>query len=163
MGAEIGSLTEWNHDDQLDWALLAEESERGNFSRGLHKLVRDLNQLYRGHPALYQSDYDTWGFSWVIGDDTGQSVYAFLRRGGSESPVLVLCNFTPDVRHQYRVGVPVAGQWYELLNTDASDYGGSGVINAGNLSTEFVEAHGYEQSLVLTLPPLGTVFLIPDY
>ncbi|AMO55335.1 glycogen branching protein [Endozoicomonas montiporae] len=162
MGAEIGSLTEWNHDDQLDWTLLDDDSERGIFSRGVHKLVRDLNQLYRSHPALYQSDYDSWGFSWVVGDDTEQSVYAFLRRGGSQPPVLVVCNFTPEVRYGYRVGVPTVGKWYELLNTDAAAYGGSGVINADCLNTEFVEAHGYEQSLVLTLPPLGTVFLIPD-
>ena len=163
MGAEIGSLTEWNHDGQLDWPLLAEKSERGNYSRGLQQLVRDLNRLYRKYPALYQSDYDTWGFCWVIGDDTEQSVYAFLRRGGSQPPILVVCNFTPEVRHHYRIGVPNVGPWYELINTDGSCYGGSGVINAGSLSTEFVEAHGYEQSLVLTLPPLAAVFLMPDY
>ena len=163
MGAEIGSLVEWNHDDQLDWQQLERGDEWGNYSRGLQQLIQELNRLYRESPALHQSDYDSWGFSWVIGDDSKQSVYAFLRRGGSQAPVLVLCNFTPEVRHHYRVGVPNAGQWYELLNTDATGFGGSGVINSGGLCTEFVEAHGYEQSLVLTLPPLGTIYLIPDF
>ena len=162
MGAELGSLIEWNHDDQLDWQLLEEQDARGHFSRGLHQLITDLNHLYRQNPALYQSDYDSWGFSWVIGDDTEQSVYAFLRRGGSQPPILVICNFTTTVRHHYRVGVPLPGQWFELLNTDAKQYGGSGVVNSGSLVSDYQEAHGFEQSLSLTLPPLGTVFLSND-
>ena len=160
MGAELGSLTEWDHDGQLDWALAERNDASGHFSRGVRQLITDLNQLYKHTPALHQSDYDSRGFSWVIGDDTGQSVYAFLRRSGSQSPVLVVCNLTPTVRHHYRVGVPVAGRWFELLNTDAQCYSGSGVVNDGNLASECIEAHGFDQSLSLTLPPSGTVFLI---
>ncbi|OED51010.1 hypothetical protein ACH42_00235 [Endozoicomonas sp. (ex Bugula neritina AB1)] len=162
MGAELGSVMEWNHDDQLDWSLLDREDDLGNLGRGLQHLIQDLNLFYKGSPALYQSDYDTWGFSWVIGDDADQSVYAFLRRGGSEPPLLVVCNFTPEVRHDYRVGVPKAGEWVELLNTDSAKYGGSDVTNKNGACTEFTDAHGYEQSLVLTLPPLGVAFFSID-
>lgn len=158
MGSELGSLKEWDHDGELDWPLL----QANAYSLGLQGLVRDLNQLYRASPALYQSDYDRKGFSWVIGDDWSQSVFAFLRKSFTGSPVLVICNMIPVVRQQYRIGVPVEGIWHEVLNTDGEIYGGSGVMNGKSMYTEHYHAHGYDHSLVLTLPPLGTLFLIPD-
>ena len=157
MGAELGSLREWNHDGQLDWPLL----ENSHFSRGLQRLTRDLNTLYKDCPSLYQDDYVPQGFSWVVVNDELQSVLAFLRQSLGGKPLLMVCNFTPEIRHHYRTGIPVAGCWIELLNTDAVEYAGSGVLNTGDLLSEPVHSHGYNDSLAITLPPLASVFLAP--
>jgi 1,4-alpha-glucan branching enzyme len=157
MGIELAQPTEWNHDSQLPWPLLDDPRHRG-----VQELVRDLNRTYREFPALHRRDADPGGFSWVVGDDVGASVYAFLREGEErDRPVLVVCNLTPVPRHGYRIGVPVAGQWREILNTDATAYGGSGVGNMGKVEAELVESHGRAASLTLTLPPLSTIILSP--
>ncbi len=155
MGGEFAQEREWNHDQSLDWHLLDD-----HLHRGVQVLVRDLNRLYRDLPALHQRDCDSGGFSWVDGGDADNSVVSYLRRGnGDARPVLVICNFTPVVRHGYRVGAPLPGLWRERLNSDASLYGGSNVGNGGGLRTEPDPWHGQPHSLRLTLPPLAALVL----
>ncbi len=157
MGGEFAQRREWNHDASLDWHLLDELSHRG-----VHNLVRDLNRCYAEHPALHALDCEAAGFEWAVGDDAAQSVFAFLRRGRQgDPPVLVVSNFTPVPRHGYRIGVPRGGFWRELLNTDAAVYGGGNLGNGGGVRAEDRAAHGHGQSLLLTLPPLATLFLVP--
>jgi 1,4-alpha-glucan branching enzyme len=129
---------------------------------GVQKLIRDLNRVYRDIPALHQLDTEAAGFEWIDGGDVDNSVLVYQRnaKDGSE-PVVVVCNFTPTVREGYRVGVPKAGAWREVLNTDAEDYGGSGVGNGERVNTEDIGWHGREVSLNLTLPPLATIVLAP--
>ena len=154
MGCEFGQWREWNHDRQLDWYLLQYDEHRG-----VRDLVRDLNALYRQHPALHQRDDRADGFQWLIGDDSTNSVYAWLRRGEDGALVLVVHNFTPVVRSGYRVGVPEAAGWQVLLNSDALQYSGSGAGSYGELHSEPQQSHGQPCSLVLELPPLGTLII----
>ncbi|MFQ5830173.1 MAG: 1,4-alpha-glucan branching protein GlgB [Candidatus Methylomirabilia bacterium] len=158
MGGEFGQTREWDHDQSLDWHLLG----MGPYHGGLKRLVQDLNRLYRSEPALHQVDFDPAGFQWIDCGDWEQSVVSFVRRAKDPSEfVLFVCNFTPVPRHGYRVGVPVGGQYRELLNTDAQVYGGSDVGNAGGARAERHAWQGQPHSLVLTLPPLATVVLKP--
>ena len=155
MGDEFGQSDEWNHDKQLDWDLLGQP-----LNAGLKRWVRDLNTLYRGAPELHELDVKPEGFRWVDANDSEQSVLSFIRQGHSTTDlILVVANFTPIPRHNYRVGVPRPGPWAEILNSDAPLYGGSGMGNIGGVSTTPVHAHGHEQSLNLTIPPLGMVML----
>ena len=155
MGDEFGQGREWNHDGALEWHLL-EDSQHS----GLKRWVRDLNTLYRGTGALHELDTHPDGWRWVDADDSEQSVLSFLRNGhSSPTTILFVANFTPVPRHNYRVGVPMAGQWEEILNSDAPIYGGSGQGNIGGVTTAPVAAHGQAQSLILTVPPLGIVAL----
>jgi 1,4-alpha-glucan branching enzyme len=125
-------------------------------------LVRDLNRLYRATPALHRRDSESAGFRWVVIDDAGQSVFAYLRFGtDADPPALVVCNFTPVPRYQYRIGVPQGGYWREMLNTDSALYGGSNVGNGGGCHTDAEGSHGMPTSLRLTLPPLATLVLQP--
>ncbi|HUH58649.1 MAG TPA: 1,4-alpha-glucan branching protein GlgB [Candidimonas sp.] len=156
MGNELAQSAEWNHDAHVDWPAL----ESGNHA-GVQQLVRDLNTLYRHTAALYASDGSPDGFAWVIGDDQENSVIAFLRRHDGHE-VLVVCNFTPVPRMGYGIGVPRAGRWIELLNTDAQVYGGSNLGNCGSVATTPRPLHGYSQSVALALPPLSTLILAPD-
>ncbi len=156
MGGEFGQEREWNHDAQLDWFLLDDP-----FHAGTQRLVRDLNRALRDTPALHRRDASPEGFAWVIGDDRANSVYAFLRQGSpGDPPALVVCNFTPVPRHGYRIGVPRGGRWAERINSDAADYGGSGVGNAGGATAEAAPSHGHPQSVLLSLPPLATLILV---
>jgi 1,4-alpha-glucan branching enzyme len=155
MGNELGQWAEWNHDSEIDWALLDHPAHRG-----LHRLVRDLNRHYAEQHALHQRDADPGGFRWMVGDDTTNSVFAFMRFGAPETPpVLVVCNMTPVPRPGYRIGVPRAGWWRELLNSDSAFYGGSDMGNGGGLHATPVPSHGENQSLDLLLPPLATLLL----
>ena len=156
MGSEIAQEREWNHDHGLDWHLLDEPDHRG-----MQTLVGDLNRLYVANPALHARDCSPDGFRWVVLDDASQSVFAFLRDGGDGTqPALVVCNFTPVPRYGYRVGAPVGGVWREVLNTDASAYGGSNVGNAGEVPATDIPSHSLPASLLLTLPPLATIVLL---
>ena len=155
MGGEFGVPQEWNHETELDWGLL----EAGEH-RGIKDWISDLNEFYTSRPALSELDNDPSGFRWVVGDDAANSVYAFLRHATDAEPVLFVANFTPVVRQGYRVGVPVEGSWIEAVNSDDPKYGGSGVLN-GPVTTEPISTHGYDQSIALTIPPLGAVFLTP--
>jgi 1,4-alpha-glucan branching enzyme len=153
MGNEFGQWEEWDHDASLDWHLL--ESER---HRGLQRWVRDLNTLYRGEPALHRLDSDPAGFEWIDCNDNARSVISFVRRGGPGTvPLVFACNFTPVPLQNYRVGVPAAGYWREVLNSDAQLYGGSGMGNFGGVDSAPLSLHGRPQSLTITLPPLAVV------
>ena len=157
MGGEVGQLTEWNHEASVDWSLLDDPGHAG-----VSRLLGDLNGTYRSFPALHQKDCDGDGFRWVEASDTDNDVLAFLRLGAEGvPPVLAVFNLTPVVRHNYRLGVPSSGFWRELVNTDAEVYGGSGVGNMGGVESVPVPSHGHFHSLVLTLPPLGALYLVP--
>jgi len=151
MGSEFGQWSEWNHETSLDWHLLDTP-----LHRALQRWVRDLNTFYRGQRALHELDFDSGGFAWVDCTDFQRSVISFLRRGRNPADQLLLvCNFTPVVRQNYRVGVPRSGLWKELLNSDALLYGGSGQGNFGGVEAVPLPVHGQPFSLSMTLPPLG--------
>ncbi|GAB4396241.1 MAG: 1,4-alpha-glucan branching enzyme [Rhodoferax sp.] len=156
MGCEFAQANEWNHEQSLDWHLLADPAHAG-----VQRLVRRLNQLYRSHPALYQVDFSPAGFEWLVLDDAQRSVLAFVRwSAGRARCLVVVCNFTPMVWHDYRLGVPLGGEWVERLNTDDGAFGGSGVrCSAGPMPATLPGAHGQGQAIHLTLPPLASVFL----
>ncbi len=156
MGSELAMDGEWKHEEELPWGLLAEPPHAA-----VAEWITRLNQLYRSEAALHRIDNTPDGFSWLIGDDAENSVLAFLRHADGARPVLVVCNFTPVPRADYRVGVPVPGSWAELATSDDEAFGGSGVVN-GRLETEPVEAHGHEVSLTITVPPLAAAFFAPD-
>lgn len=158
MGCEWAQVREWNHDAQLDWQLLDQPEHVG-----VQRLVRDLNHLYRDHAALHARDDEPGGFSWLDVDDRLRSVFSFARFAAPGQPAVVaVCNLTPVVRHGYRLGVPQDGVWQEILNTDATYYGGSGVGNGGTVVAEPVPSHGHPNSVMLTLPPLGVLWLKPE-
>lgn len=153
MGAEFGQRREWSHDSSLEWHV----AERP-FHRGVQKWVSDLNHLYRKDPALFKNDFDPSGFQWVDCNDVDHSVASFLRHGGG-STLLVVGNFTPVPREGYRVGVPESGFWKEVLNSDSTLYDGSGWGNQGGVSSEPIPWQGQPHSVMLSLPPLGILFL----
>jgi 1,4-alpha-glucan branching enzyme len=158
MGDEFGQWSEWNHDASLEWNLLEHPAHAG-----LKRWVRDLNTLYRGEPLLHTMDFNSAGFEWVDCKDFQRSIISFLRRGQNQNDqLLFVCNFTPVVRQNYRVGVPLEGYWKEILNSDAPLYGGSGQGNFGGLSTVPLPIHGRPFSLNMTLPPLGIVIFRPE-
>lgn len=154
MGGEFGQWDEWYHEKSLDWHLLDYPPHAG-----VKRWVEDLNRVYREEPALFQLDFDQSGFQWIDCTDLDNSVISFIRRGRhSEDVIMVVANFTPVVRYNYRVGAPRSGFWKELLNSDASLYGGSGQGNLGGVETSPIPHHGHYQSLNLTLPPLAILF-----
>jgi 1,4-alpha-glucan branching enzyme len=158
MGDEFGQWSEWNHDASLEWNLLEHPSHAG-----LKRWVRDLNTLHRGEPLLHTMDFNSAGFEWVDCKDFQRSIISFLRHGQNPNDqLLFVCNFTPVVRQNYRVGVPLEGYWKEILNSDAPLYGGSGQGNFGGLSTVPLPIHGRPFSLNMTLPPLGIVIFRPE-
>ena len=155
MGCEFGQVREWAHDTSLEWDVL-----RYPVHSGMQNWVAQLNRAYRSEPALHLLDNSSAGFEWVDCNDNLTSTISLLRK--SESPkdtVLIVCNFTPIPRLGYRVGVPEGGYWRELLNSDAHEYGGTGMGNLGGVNAEEEAAHGRPYSLKLTLPPLGALFL----
>jgi 1,4-alpha-glucan branching enzyme len=158
MGCEFALRTEWNHDASPTWDLLDDPRHRG-----VQRLVRDLNRLYRSEPALHELDASPAGFEWLIGDDSDNSVFALIRKS-AQRQVLVITNLTPVARHDYRVGLPGKGaRWREMLNTDAAVYTGSGMGNSGAVTTQNIPSHGHAVSAVLTLPPLSTLIFTPEY
>ena len=157
MGMEFAQRREWSHDRELDWGLLQRPQHAG-----IQALVRGLNRLLRREPALHAQDFAGEGVSWTGLDDDGQSVLAFCRHAPGAPPILVVANLTPIVRHDYRVGVPVPGVWRECLSTDLEDFGGSGVSHRGWVRSEEPPWQGQAQSVRLTLPPLGVLFLKPQ-
>ncbi|MCK6424914.1 MAG: 1,4-alpha-glucan branching protein GlgB [Burkholderiaceae bacterium] len=159
MGGEFGQWREWDAESGLDWALLDEPSPNQARHAGLQRLVRDLNLVMRAEPALHQLDVSGEGFEWISHDDAAHSVLAFQRRARDGRPVLVVCNFTPVPRRGWRFGVPSAGSWRELINTDDEVYGGSGIGN-GAQASEALAWQGQAQSIVLDLPPLATLMLV---
>jgi 1,4-alpha-glucan branching enzyme len=154
MGSEFAQEKEWTHDFSLDWHLLDHPEHQG-----IQALIRDLNNVYRSTPALYQLDSEPAGFEWLVVDDVENSVFAWLRRGRDGAVCLVVINFTPVIRHDYRVRAPFAGGWKEILNSDAAIYGGGNVGNGGRIQAEDTGAGGV---LSLTLPPLAGIILVPE-
>jgi 1,4-alpha-glucan branching enzyme len=159
MGQEFAQPHEWRHEESLPWSLLDDPAHAG-----VQRLVGDLNRLYRERPALHRLDAVPEGFEWLVGDDAGHSVLAWLRHDGAGGTVLVACNFTPVPRHGYRVPLPdgAAQAWREALNSDSRHYGGGDVGNGGQpLHADAIADRGRARSLALTLPPLAAVFLVP--
>jgi 1,4-alpha-glucan branching enzyme len=157
MGAEFGQKREWNHDESLEWHVL-----QYHFHSGLQRLVRDLNVLLRASPALHEVDFSYEGFQWIDCDNGNDSVLIFLRKArDGAGVVLVACNLTPVPREGYRVGVPRGGRWRELLNSDAQEYGGSGIGNFGGVDAWPDPSHGHPHSVSLRLPPLAVVVFAP--
>ncbi|MEO6443794.1 MAG: 1,4-alpha-glucan branching protein GlgB [Gemmatimonadaceae bacterium] len=155
MGCEFGQHREWNHDASLDWHLLQLPEHAG-----IQSFMADLNALYRDEPAMHQLDAAPSGFEWVDCNDVEQSIVSLLRFGKDrdKDTVLVACNFTPVPRREFRIGVPASGRWTEVLNSDATEYGGAGWGNFGGVDAEPVPLHGRPYSVSITLPPLATVF-----
>lgn len=158
MGNEFAQGREWNYHESLDWFLLEPEIG-GHWHKGVQNLIKDLNRTYQSLPAMYQLDFDPAGFEWLIVDDYQNSIYAFARKDKQGNEVIVISNFTPVPRENYRIGVNQAGIYHEILNTDASHYNGSDVRNEGVCQTEDIESHNKAQSLCLTIPPLATIYL----
>ena len=155
MGMEIGQWSEWSEERALDWSLL-----EGPMHTGLQAWVRDLNAVYKTQPALWEHDFDEHGFRWIDANDSENSVLTYMRFADDPSDFIVVAmNFTPVPRQYYRIGVPEAGHYRELLNSDGKGYGGGDVGNGGGVHTESHHSHGYQQSLTLTIPPLGIVIL----
>lgn len=153
MGNEIGQWNEWKHDQSLDWHLLDWSPHQG-----MRQLFKDLNELYRSKKPMHEISYSGEGFEWIEWNDYNNSVISFLRKDNKGNAILIVANFTPSVHRDYRVGVPFTKECTELLNTDAEKYGGSGKSNP-EVSVEAFGAHGRENSISVTLPPLGIAVL----
>ena len=154
MGDEFGQVSEWAHDASLEWHVL-----QFPLHRGLQSWVEQLNRLYRKYPELHEMDNEAGGFEWIDCNDSLSSTISLLRKGKATGNVVVVCNFTPVPRVGYRLGVPSGGFWRELLNSDATEYGGSGMGNMGGVQAEDQPSHGRSYSLNLTLPPLSALYL----
>lgn len=151
MGGEFGQQAEWNHDRSLDWYLLDHEPHRG-----ILNLITDLNKLYKSEPSLYEFPFDDRGFEWIDYSDRENSVMIYMRKAQKkEDSLIIVCNFTPEVRTHYRIGVNCRGSWQEIFNSDQQRYGGGNVLNQGLLYTSPVKYHHRDNSVSLTLPPLG--------
>lgn len=154
MGGEFGQRREWVSEESLEWHAVQYPGHKG-----VQKWVKDLNHFYGSEPSMYELDFESAGFEWTDFRDWENSIVSFVRRGKSTKDViLVVCNFTPVPRHNYRIGVPVGGYWKEVLNSDAREYGGSGVGNFGGVEAAPIPSHGKYHSVSLTLPPLGVLF-----
>jgi 1,4-alpha-glucan branching enzyme len=155
MGGEFGQRREWTHEGELEWWVTALPEHAG-----VQRMLRDMNRVYRNEPALHQVDFSSNGFEWLDVDNAELSVLAFLRKSADGSaPIMVVCNFTPQPRTNFLVGVPKRGIWREILNTDAREYGGSGWGNLGGVESVPVTTRGRFESVSLTLPPLSTLML----
>jgi len=153
MGCEFGQRAEWNFDKGLDWHLLENDNHKG-----VQRLIKDLNNLYKSTPALHQLDCEQDGFDWIDHNNAEQSIYSYVRYSADGSnPVLVVCNFTPNVVHSFRVGTPKAGYHKEIFNSDAAIYGGSNVGNPLGAQSSNTPWQGRNDSIEITVPPLATV------
>ena len=154
MGQEFGQIAEWNQSRGLDWWLLDQAPHRG-----LQQFVRHLNERYRAFPALWERDFDPDGLRWINGGDSQNSALAFIRRGSKpEDDIVMVFNFSNQILSNYRIGVPEAGFWSEVMNSDATEFGGSGVGNLGGVHSSNEGGHGFEHSIEITVPPLGAVW-----
>jgi 1,4-alpha-glucan branching enzyme len=152
MGVEVGQVSEWNVNGEVDWGLL----KQGPYHAGVQRWVSDLNHAYRAEPALWRGDYEADGFQWIDNGDHANSVLSFIRSDReSGGCVLVILNLTPTLHRTYRIGLPRPGRWSELLNSDATVYGGSNQGNAGGVVSEPIACHGQPQSAEFVLPPLS--------
>jgi 1,4-alpha-glucan branching enzyme len=155
-GGEIAQWNEWYHEASVDWHLL-----RWDDHKGIQRWIADLNKFYQTEPAMYELDNDPSGFQWIDIHDWQQSTVSLLRKGkNTNALVTIVCNFTPVPRESHRVGVPLQGYWREALNSDAREYAGSGMGNAGGVMTEPIESHGLPFSIKIVLPPLAALFFV---
>ncbi|MEX0794596.1 MAG: 1,4-alpha-glucan branching protein GlgB [Pirellulaceae bacterium] len=153
MGGEIGQWKEWNHESELQWELLEWETHQG-----IQTLVSDLNAMYKAEKSLHEVDFESEGFEWIDCDDWQSSLITFVRKARNpEDQVVVACNFTPVVRQGFRMGVPLEGTYREIFNSDSTRYGGSNVINSDEIQAEPIQWNGRDQSILVDVPPLGTV------
>lgn len=153
MGGEIGQFNEWNSNEQLEWNLLEYDKHRQ-----LNHFFEEVNKFYRDVPAMHENDYDWDGFQWVALDDYQNSVIAFRRIANDGSEILVVCNFQPVQRDNYRIGVPVAGIYEEVFNSESVEFGGCGVTNSGEIKSRRIKDHELNNSIEITLPPLGVMY-----
>jgi 1,4-alpha-glucan branching enzyme len=158
MGDEFAQRREWTHEDSLEWHVLEQDPRH----EGVRRWVADLNRVYRAERSFHEKDFSGEGFRWVNRGDWEASVLSFLRQAPGAAPLLIVCNFTPMPRHNYRVGVPQGGRWRELLNSDAEYYGGSGMGNQGAAEAQPMPYEDFHQSLSLTLPPLAVLVFKPE-
>jgi len=159
MGGELGQSHEWNANSEVDWWLL----DAGPYHRGLQKFVEDLNKLYAASPGLWQSDYDHGGFYWIDCADRESSVLSFIRQNpDGANPLAVILNLTPVLREKYRLGLPRAGRWREVLNSDAAIYGGGNRGNFGGVTAGNIGSHHQSHSAEFYLPPLGVIVFQPE-
>jgi 1,4-alpha-glucan branching enzyme len=156
MGCELAQELEWSEERSIDWDGLVDP-----FRQGVQDLVRDLNRVYRDRRSLWQRDSEPTGFTWIDPNDSDDNVLSFIRWSASGEPLVCLCNFSPVVREGYRVGLPTGGRWREVLNTDATTYGGSNVGNLGEVEAEQIGWDGQPASATVTVPPLATVWFVP--
>ena len=154
MGNEIAQGREWNVNSSLDWHLL-----ENPLHQGVQKLTHDLNHLYLSTNSLYELDFEVRGFDWIDCHDSDQSIISFIRRARDGSFVIIVLNFTPVLRHNYRIGVPKSGHYTEVFNSDAVIYGGSNQGNGAGLQTENIAWMNFQQSLLITLPPLAGLII----
>ncbi len=151
MGAEFGQGTEWNFQQSLEWYVLQYPNHNG-----IKETVKALNKLYRSEPALYEKGFDYTGFEWIDGGNANDSILVYARKGYNEDDdLVVVLNMTPVIRHDFRVGVTQAGEWKEIFNSDAENLWGSGVLNSNPVSSETINWHGRDNSINITIPPLG--------
>ena len=155
MGSEFAQSGEWDHENELDWGILEDPGHRG-----IQSFVRELNALYQGEPAMHLLDHDEDGFEWIVGDDTENSVYVFLRKAPQHRPVLAFANFSAEPQQTYRVGVPQGGTWIPILQSDAVDFGGSGMV-CETVAADEVPSHHYQTSIVIASAPLSISFFAP--
>ena len=156
MGGEFGQFIEWNYEDSLDWHLV----QQYDMHAKMLAYSKALNQFYLDHKSFWQVDFDWDGFQWIDPNDSNNSIVSFIRKAeDSNDFIIALCNFTPEVHHDYRIGVPSKGNYVEVFNSDDEAFGGSGVKNAGEIASQDVPWHNRAQSITLTVPPLATVYL----
>ncbi len=154
MGGEFGQSSEWNYNQSLDWHLI-----QYDFHSGIQELIKDLNSIYKSHPALYEKQFSSEGFQWIDYGDADNSVLTYIRKGfNREDDLIVVANFTPVPREKYRIGVPKTGDLHQVFNSDAKKYGGAGSADI-TVSTEKEAWHGFEDSIEITIPPLGIIIL----
>ena len=158
MGNEFAQGREWNYEESLDWFLL-DENHGGPWHKGVLQLVKDLNGIYQKNAPLFELDGEPEGFDWLVVDDAENSVFAFERKSSNGEHIIVISNFTPVPREGYRIGVNVAGEYEEILNTDSMYYQGSNVGNFGLVESEEIASHGRDSSISVTIPPLATIYL----
>jgi 1,4-alpha-glucan branching enzyme len=154
MGQEFAQVAEWSESRTLDWWLLDHAPHQG-----MQRLVSELNAVYQAHPALWELDHQPEGFRWIDGSNAEQNVLSYVRSAANGERVVVIVNFADYPYHDYRIGVPAPGSYVEILNSDAERFGGSNVVNTAKLSTERTPAHGFENSISLSIPPLGSTWL----
>ena len=156
MGSEFGQEAEWSEARSLDWWLLDTP-----WHKGLHHLVSQLNAVYKAHPELWSDDFTSEGFEWIDGADNLRNLISYVRWSKDRKPLVAVCNFSGGPYEDFRVGLPQPGPWREVLNTDAEEFAGSGVVNTGTLQGEDVPWNGQQFSTALRVPPLGVVWLVP--